>query len=225
MFPTNYHVLGFISGFQQKVYKGRTDLNRGEKKWKDLVERGIPPLAICFLTWMLMSWRVYPWVKWRIISTTPYWTLEEYRLTEDIPKLPLEEDQPQSVKAIKEDLRPISLSPSISKLAEDFVVTEYVKPAVLCMLDPGQFGAIPKSSTTLALLEMLHEWTQGTDGNGATIRTLLFDYKKGFDLTDHNILVRKLCAVSIPPNIINWIIDFLLCRSQRIKLTERCVSE
>ena len=49
------------------------------------------------------------------------------------------------------------------------------------MLDSSQFGAIPKSSTTLALFEMVHEWTQGTDGNGATIRTLLFDYKKAFD--------------------------------------------
>ena len=75
------------------------------------------------------------------------------------------------IKEIKKDLRPISLTPCISKLAEDFVVTLlYVKPAVLYMLDPSQFGAIPKSSTTLALLEMLHEWTQGTDGNGATIR-------------------------------------------------------
>ena len=136
---------------------------------------------------------------------------------------PLPKQKP--VRGIKKDLRPISLTPCISKLAEDFVVTEYVKPAILCMLDPSQFGAIPKSSTTLALLEMLHEWTQGTDGNGATIRTLLFDYKKAFDLIDHSILVRKLCALSIPPSIINWIIDFLSCRSQRIKLTEGCVSE
>ena len=37
--------------------------------------------------------------------------------------------------------------------------------------------------------------------------------------------MRKLCALSIPPSITNWIIDFLLCRSQRIKLTEGCVSE
>ena len=93
------------------------------------------------------------------------------------------------------------------------------------MLDLSQSGAIPKSSTTLALLQMLHEWTQGTDGNGATITTLLFDYKKAFDLIDHSILVRKICALSIPPSIINWIIDFLSCRLQRIKLTEGCVSE
>ena len=61
--------------------------------------------------------------------------------------------------------------------------------------------------------------------DGATIRTLLFDYKKAFDLIDHSILATKLCAPSIPSSIINWIIDFLSCRSQRIKLTEGCVSQ
>ena len=51
------------------------------------------------------------------------------------------------------------------------------------------------------------------------------NYKKMFNLIDHSILVRKLCALSIPPSIINWIIDFLSCGLQRIKLTEGCVSE
>ena len=129
------------------------------------------------------------------------------------------------VKEIKKGLRPISLTPSISKLAEDFVVTVHVKPAVLGMLDPSQFEAIPKSSTTLTLLEMFHVWLQGTDKNGSTIRTLLLDYKKAFDLIDHNILVRKLRALTIPPSVTNWIIDFLSGRSQRIKLSESCVSE
>ena len=100
-----------------------------------------------------------------------------------------------------------------------------MKPAVLRMLDPGQFGAIPKSSTTFALLEIFHVWLQGTDGNGSTIRTLLFDYKKAFDLIDHSILVRKLRALTIPPSVTNWIIDFLSDRLQRIKLFESCVSE
>ena len=72
---------------------------------------------------------------------------------------------------------------------------------------------------------MLHEWSQGTDGNGSTIKTLLFDYKKAFDLIDRSILVRKLCALDIAPSVINWIIDFLSTRSQRIKLSEGCVSE
>ena len=72
---------------------------------------------------------------------------------------------------------------------------------------------------------MLHKWSQGTDGNGSAVRTLLFDYQKAFDLIDHSILVRKLCALDIAPSVIKWIIDFLSPRSQRIKLSEGFVSE
>ena len=36
---------------------------------------------------------------------------------------------------------------------------------------------------------MLHTWSLETDGNGATVTTLLFDYRKAFDLIDHSILV------------------------------------
>ena len=116
---------------------------------------------------------------------------------------------------LKKDLRPISLTPCISKIAEDFVVCDYVKPAALQALDDNQFGAVPKSSTTLALLEMLHIWIEGTDGNGSTIRTILFDCRKAFDLIDHRILVRKLRSLDLPVSIINWIIDFLSNRFQR----------
>ena len=77
------------------------------------------------------------------------------------------------VKDLKKDLRPISLTCYISKIAEVFVVCDYVKPAILQVLDSNQFGAVPRSSTTLALVEMLHSWIEATDRNGFTIRTVL----------------------------------------------------
>ena len=93
-------------------------------------------------------------------------------------------------------------------------------PAVLKVLDPNQYRAIPHSSTTRALIHMVHSWAQATDGNSATIRTVLLDYRKAFDLIDHGILVDKLCKLVLPTRMINWIIDFLSGRSQRIKLAE-----
>ena len=63
---------------------------------------------------------------------------------------------------------------------------------------------------------------RGTDGNGS-IRTVLFYYRKAFDLIDHSILVRTLSSLDLPVSIVNWIIDFLSHRSQRIKLTEGCM--
>ena len=95
----------------------------------------------------------------------------------------------------KKQLRPISLTPCLSKFAEDCVVVDYAKPAVLQILDPNQYGAVPKSSTTQALIHMVHHWSKETDGNGATVRVTLFDYQKAFDLIDHKILVSKLCNI------------------------------
>ena len=60
----------------------------------------------------------------------------------------------------------------------------------------------------------LHSSSLGTDGNGATVRTSLFDYSKALHLIDHFILVRTFCnQCKLPPNIIDWITDFLSDRS------------
>lgn len=45
---------------------------------------------------------------------------------------------------------------------------------------------------------MTHAWNSSTNGIGATVRTVLFDFKKSFDLIDHGILVQKLRRFDIP---------------------------
>ena len=84
---------------------------------------------------------------------------------------------------------------------------------------------LPGLNTTYALISMLHKWNCDTDGNSATVRIVLFDFKKAFDLIDHDILIQKLVSYEIPNNVVNWIIDFLLNRKQRVKLCQDCVSE
>ena len=123
------------------------------------------------------------------------------------------------IKDVNKHLRPISLTPILSKIAEDYVVKEYVKPAVLKKIDPRQFGTIPNSCTTHALISMTHNRYAGTDGNGATARVVLCDFRKAFDFIDHNVLVRKLSSYDIPRPILCWIVDFLMDRKQRVKLT------
>ena len=78
------------------------------------------------------------------------------------------------------------------------MVEQHLKSAVLEKVDPRQFGTIPGSSTTEALISMTHTWYSATDGNGATVRAVLFDFKKAFDLIDHGILVQKLHLFNIP---------------------------
>ena len=77
-------------------------------------------------------------------------------------------------------------------------------------IDPQQFGTIPKSSTTPALVNMTHNWLVNTDGNGATSKVVLLDFRKAFDLIDHYVLVQKLTTYDIPSQVKSWIAEVLM---------------
>jgi hypothetical protein len=141
--------------------------------------------------------------------------------TADIVPIPKQ----KQVQDVNKDLRPISLTPVLSKVAEEFVVEEHVRPAVIKKISENQFGCIPKSSTTQALLSMVHTWTKHTDGSGSAVRVVLFDYKKAFDLIDHRILASKLTTLNLPHSILSWILDYLKNCKQRVKLGQDCKSE
>jgi hypothetical protein len=68
--------------------------------------------------------------------------------------VPIPKEKP--IQDINRQLRPISLTPILSKLAEEFVVMIYVKPAVMELIDSKQFGTVPDSCTTYALISMLY---------------------------------------------------------------------
>ena len=72
---------------------------------------------------------------------------------------------------------------------------------------------------------MIHRWSTASDGNGAVIRSIRFDYRKAFDIIDHSVLFRKLSELEIPHSVINWTYDFLTNRYQRVKLADTCYSE
>ena len=81
------------------------------------------------------------------------------------------------------------------------IVEKYVIPAVLQKIDLRQFGTIPKSSTTHALVNMTQYWLVNTDGNGATTRVDLLDSRKAFALIDYSVLVQKLTTYDIPSQV------------------------
>ena len=111
----------------------------------------------------------------------------------DVPPLP---KAPMVCDFIKH-LRPISLTSTLSKVAEGIVIKKELKSTIFSSIDPSQFGFIPGSSTTLALISMLHHWLRATDGNGSTVRTALLDYRKAFDLVDHHLLIAKLFSLGV----------------------------
>ena len=96
---------------------------------------------------------------------------------------------------------------------------------MLAKVDPRQFGTVPRTSITEALVSMTRTWTNATVGNGAAVRVVLFDFEKAFDIIDHRILIRKLHSYDISHSVISWITDFLTSRKQRVKLGQDCFSE
>ena len=52
--------------------------------------------------------------------------------------------------------------------------------------------------------------------------SISFLLPQAFDLIDHSMLVRKLKQIKVPNSIINWVINFISDRSQRVKLSKDC---
>ncbi len=43
---------------------------------------------------------------------------------------------------------------------------------------------------------MIHRWSEAVDKTGGSVRILLTDYRKAFDLIDHNILYEKVTGTA-----------------------------
>lgn len=116
-------------------------------------------------------------------------------------------------------LRPISLTPVLSKLAEDFMFEKYIASCSLKTIDLSQFSGIPLSSATHALISMVHSLAKTTDRAGSTVWVALFDYYKASNLVDHHILAKKVSLLTVRVFIKHWAIVFLMKIQQWVKLT------
>ena len=88
------------------------------------------------------------------VTTVQNSSFEEQRRPSSWKMVPVPKLKP--VTDINKNLRPISLTSVISKLAQNFVVALHFGPAVLEVIDANQYGCIPASSTLHALTYMLH---------------------------------------------------------------------
>ena len=117
---------------------------------------------------------------------------------------------------LKKDLRPISLTPILSKLLEQHLV-EHIRSATP-NIDPTQFGGIKASSTSHALLKIMHPVYKAVDDSKNYARLLLIDFSKAFDHIDHHTLLGKLQANGAPEIVCKWYENFLHLRQQRVKI-------
>jgi len=118
---------------------------------------------------------------WKMADTSP------------IPKVHLS-------TSVQTDLRPIPLTPSISKQLES-IVGEWILLHTRDQLDQCQYGSLKGRSTMRALIDMLHHWSSALD-NSESARVFI-DYAKAFDHVDHSTVLQKLRNYGIPKFIID----------------------
>ena len=85
-------------------------------------------------------------------------------------------------------------------------------------LDAKQF-AMPRKSTTQALVYILHLIHAGLVMEHCYARLFFADLRKGFDLVDHNVIISELHNLNVHSTIIRWIKAFLTGREQSVKVT------
>ena len=112
---------------------------------------------------------------------------------------------------IESDLRPISITSGISKIAESFVCKLFDRH-FNNFVDPNQFGCTSKRSTAHALIKISALLFESSDDSSNIIRILFIDFCKAFDLVDHNVLLRKFVAYDFPPHVIAWSMSF--CKNE-----------
>jgi hypothetical protein len=84
---------------------------------------------------------------------------QQWKVADVIPikKVPI-------VKDLDNDLRPISNTPTLSKVMERFV-WQWIMEDIRSCIDIRQFGSLPGSSTAHALISMIHHWLQSRGGS------------------------------------------------------------
>lgn len=87
--------------------------------------------------------------------------------------------------------------------------------------DPNQFGCRRHRSTTDALIAILHNWQTVLDKGGA-VRALFVDFKKAFDLVNHNLLLEKCISRNVPHCLVKWLYSYLKERCQRVRIGDVC---
>lgn len=119
------------------------------------------------------------------------------------------------------DMRPISVTPILSRITERIIVQRFLWPALSKEALLDQFAFRPTGSTTAALSCTMHFITKYLEEpNTKYVRCLLIDYSKAFDSVNHEIVLNKLNQLDLPDNIFNWILNFLTGRSQAVSLNQ-----
>ena len=122
------------------------------------------------------------------------------------------------------NFRPISILPVLSKLFEKHVhegLINFLEKYKL--LHDTQSGFRRNHSCETALIHMVEKWLKALD-NGELVGVIFVDFRKAFDLVDHDILMKKLELYKFNQVSLNWFRSYLSGRKQIVSF-KNVVSE
>ena len=176
---------------------------------KDLSEGVIP-------AWMLKQYHedlapvVYDIVCCSI-SQCCYPSLYKHALISPVPKV-------QPPRDINNDFRQISVLPHLAKILEKIQLQLNIEDL---KIKNNQHAFTQHRSTVSALISTTQTWFNATDCSKTGkmgVHAAFIDFRKAFDLVDHNILLNKLAAMNINKPFWLWIKSFLSGRVQQVNL-------
>lgn len=118
------------------------------------------------------------------------------------------------------ELRPISILPTLSKVLERYVYLQLKKYIdTINILPERQSGFRSGFSTATTLLDITDDMLQGIDNKQITV-TVMLDYSKAFDCIDHELLLAKLKYYGLSLNALNWFKNYLSDRYQIVQIVK-----
>ena len=115
----------------------------------------------------------------------------------------------------KDNYRPISILPTVSKVNERAVHSQFYDFLDTNKLLPvNQFGFRRRRSTEFALAQFTDEVLENMD-NGLVTGAVYIDLKKAFDTVNHTIMIKKLKTMVISSTNMAWFHSYLSSRCQK----------
>ena len=114
--------------------------------------------------------------------------------------------------------RPLSNLPEVSKMAERALhdhLFNYL--SVNKLIHPNHHGFLRNCSTTTALQQMVDTWIQSLD-DGKIVSALFLDLSAGFNVINHDLLLKKLERYKFTTNTLSWFRSYMTERYQAVQV-------
>lgn len=115
-----------------------------------------------------------------------------------------------------DQLRPISITPIISRIFEGFLAN-WILYDIKDKIDPKQFGNRRGTSIVHCLVSLLDTVHTGIDTSGTFANLCTIDFSKAFDHVNHAIVIQKLIGLGVDRSIIPTLCSFLSQRTQTVR--------